>query len=151
MFSVDNDTTATWIKTVDLSAIAILKPRVRIPSTPSTLFQLKWWKLKLYLLLEWDRNENKQKRGRDRPLSLKKLKGVSICFQFRRRAWAIFGFTSRRPFRRATAPSSSAPSPWRTIGCTRSSGIAATTKSSGSSPARSLRWRPSFWRATTLA
>ena len=37
------------------SAHTILRPRARIPSTPSTLFQ--------FVLLEWEKDENKQKEA----------------------------------------------------------------------------------------
>ena len=43
------------------SAPTILRPRVRIPSTPSMLFQF-------VLKLLQEKNENKQKRGRDWPI-----------------------------------------------------------------------------------
>ena len=48
------------------SAPTILQPRVRIPSTPSMLFQFVL--LKLYR----ENNENKQKRGLDWPIFKKK-------------------------------------------------------------------------------
>ena len=52
------------------SAPTILRPRVRFPSTPSMVFQFA------ELMLKWEKDENKLKRGRDWPIL--KNKGV-LC------------------------------------------------------------------------
>ena len=64
------------LKDVVSSAPAILRPQVRIPSTPSTLFQ--------FVIDLWcEKDKNKRKRGRDLPIFLKiKERCVLINFLF---------------------------------------------------------------------
>ena len=57
---------------VDSSELSILPPRVRFPSTPSALLSLIV-KFLLYLSLHFEKDENKQKRDRVRPLKSTEL------------------------------------------------------------------------------
>ena len=50
------------------SAPTILRPWVRIPSTPSMPFSGKIFEIETLLLLEWEKDKNKRKRGRECPL-----------------------------------------------------------------------------------
>ena len=50
------------------SAPTILRPWVRIPNTPSMLFSGKIVEIETLLLLEWEKDKNKRKRGRECPL-----------------------------------------------------------------------------------
>ena len=63
----------TWklggrLSSVVLSGPTVLWPGVQIPSTHSSLFQFILLKLKLYLLLAWEKDENKRKRVKDWPI-----------------------------------------------------------------------------------
>ena len=53
--------------TVVLSAPSILWPQVRIPSTPSMLFQFIMVKIETVIVIAMKKDENKLNRGRDGP------------------------------------------------------------------------------------
>ena len=82
---------------VDSSALTILPPRVRVPSTPSTLFIVKFV---LYLSLCWENDENNQKEAGFGPF--KKLWWHSIHFiKYAHYLWLVasrFSFVNKSVF-----------------------------------------------------